>query len=66
MKICSKGIKESKTKPGKSEKQAVGFVKQKLDSAKWFIDAIKQRQHTLTVTIHAIVRVSIGIFHKWR
>jgi RNA polymerase sigma-54 factor len=50
-----KGIKESKTKPGKSEKQAAGFVKQKLDSAKWFIDAIKQRQHTLTVTIHAIV-----------
>ncbi len=50
-----KGIKESKTKPGKSEKQAAGFVKQKLDSAKWFIDAIKQRQNTLTVTIHAIV-----------
>ena len=50
-----KGMKERKTKPTKSEKQAVGFVKQKLDSAKWFIDAIKQRQNTLLVTINAII-----------
>ena len=31
------------------------FVKQKIDSAKWFIDAIKQRQNTLTVTMQAII-----------
>jgi RNA polymerase sigma-54 factor len=31
------------------------FLKQKLDSAKWFIDAIKQRQHTLLVTMEAIM-----------
>lgn len=50
-----KGMKESKVKPTKSERQAVGFVKQKLDSAKWFIDAIRQRQNTLLVTINAII-----------
>jgi RNA polymerase sigma-54 factor len=31
----------------KKLKEAVSFVKQKLDAAKWFIDAIRQRQHTL-------------------
>ena len=50
-----KGMKETKVKQTKSEKQAVGFVKQKLDSAKWFIDAIRQRQNTLLVTINAII-----------
>lgn len=39
----------------KAEKEALMFVKSKLDSAKWFIDAIKQRQHTLQMTINAIV-----------
>ena len=50
-----KGMKASKEKPTKSEKQTAGFVKQKLDSAKWFIDAIRQRQNTLLVTINAII-----------
>ncbi len=50
-----RGMKERKEKPTKSEKQAVGFVKQKLDSAKWFIEAIKQRQNTLLSTINAII-----------
>ncbi len=36
-------------------KEAVNFVKQKLDSAKWFIEAIKQRQHTLIRTMQAII-----------
>jgi RNA polymerase sigma-54 factor len=36
-------------------KEAVSFVKQKLDSAKWFIDAIRQRQNTLLRTMSAIV-----------
>jgi len=38
-----------------SQKDAVQFIKQKLDGAKWFIDAIKQRQETLYVTMSAIV-----------
>ncbi|HOS83302.1 MAG TPA: RNA polymerase factor sigma-54 [Bacteroidales bacterium] len=38
----------------KSQKDALTFVKQKLDSAKWFIDAIKQRHETLLGTMHAI------------
>jgi RNA polymerase sigma-54 factor len=39
----------------KTEKEALSFVKQKLDSAKWFIDAIRQRQNTLLVTMNAII-----------
>lgn len=40
----------------KEMKDAVMFVKQKIDSAKWFIDAIKQRQNTLLLTMNAILR----------
>ncbi|MES2628228.1 MAG: RNA polymerase sigma-54 factor, partial [Bacteroidota bacterium] len=39
----------------KSNKEAVQFIKQKIDSAKWFIDAIKQRQDTLLYTMSAIL-----------
>ncbi len=39
----------------KKQKEAVVFIKQKIDAAKWFIDAIKQRQHTLFVTMEAMV-----------
>ncbi len=39
----------------KSDKEALTFIKQKLDSAKWFIDAIKQRQNTLFITMSAIM-----------
>jgi len=46
----------SKDKSQKKEmKDAVMFVKQKIDSAKWFIDAIKQRQNTLLLTMNAIL-----------
>jgi RNA polymerase sigma-54 factor len=46
----------SKDKSQKKEmKDAVTFVKQKIDSAKWFIDAIKQRQTTLLLTMNAIL-----------
>ena len=38
-----------------AQKEAVLFIKQKLDSAKWFIDAIRQRQETLFVTMNAIM-----------
>jgi RNA polymerase sigma-54 factor len=49
------GYSNSKEKPGKSQKDALLFVKQKLDAAKWFIDAIKQRQETLLHTMTAIM-----------
>ena len=39
----------------KSQKDAIIFIKQKLDAAKWFIDAIKQRQQTLFITMNAIM-----------
>jgi RNA polymerase sigma-54 factor len=42
-------------KSSKKDKEAVTFVKQKLDNAKWFIDAIKQRQNTLLLTMNAIM-----------
>ena len=41
-------------KSSKADKEALTFVRQKLDSAKWFIDAIKQRQQTLLLTMDAI------------
>lgn len=43
------------TKKDKQQKEAVLFIKQKIDAAKWFIDAIKQRQHTLLDTMSAIM-----------
>ncbi|MFP9118896.1 RNA polymerase factor sigma-54 [Flavobacterium sp. RNTU_13] len=46
--------KESRQKSSQ-QKDAVQFIKQKLDSAKWFIDAIRQRQETLFVTMNAIM-----------
>ncbi len=49
-----KGYKASKEK-SKSQKDAVLFIKQKLDAAKWFIEAVKQRQQTLFVTMSSIM-----------
>ncbi|MBX9852223.1 MAG: RNA polymerase factor sigma-54 [Cytophagaceae bacterium] len=49
-------------KKDKKLKEAVTFVKQKLDAAKWFIDAIKQRQQTLLKTMHAIVKYQYDFF----
>jgi len=46
----------------KKLKEAVQFVKQKLDSAKWFIDAIKQRQQTLLKTMNAIMHYQYEYF----
>ncbi|WP_422081800.1 RNA polymerase factor sigma-54 [Ulvibacterium sp.] len=50
-----KGYKDSKNK-SKSQKDTVLFIKQKLDAAKWFIDAIRQRQQTLYITMNAIMQ----------
>ena len=43
-------------------REAVQFVKQKLDSAQWFIDAIKQRQETLQRTMEAIILLQRDFF----
>ena len=56
-----KGYQESTVK-SKSQKDAVFFIKQKLDSAKWFIDAIKQRQQTLLVTMNSIMQYQYEYF----
>jgi RNA polymerase sigma-54 factor len=45
----------SKNNATREQKDAITFVKQKLDSAKWFIDAIRQRQNTLVLTMNAII-----------
>ena len=44
------------------QKEAVIFIKQKIDSAKWFIDAIKQRQNTLLNTMEAIMNYQYDFF----
>ena len=49
-----KGYKDAKKK-SKSQKDTVLFIKQKLDAAKWFIDAIRQRQQTLFITMNSIM-----------
>ncbi len=49
-------------KKDKKLKEAVTFVKQKLDAAKWFIDAIKQRQQTLLKTMKAIIDFQYDFF----
>jgi RNA polymerase sigma-54 factor len=45
----------NKASATRDEKDAITFVKQKLDSAKWFIDAIRQRQNTMLLTMNAIL-----------
>ena len=46
----------------KKEKEAILFIKQKIDSAKWFIDAIKQRQETLYKTMYTIMQYQYDFF----
>lgn len=53
---------KSKQEKTKSDKEAISFMKQKLDSAKWFIDAIKQRQNTLLLTMNAIIEYQYEYF----
>jgi len=48
----------------KHNRDAVMFVKQKLDSAKWFIDAMKQRQNTLLLTMNAILEYQKEYFEE--
>jgi RNA polymerase sigma-54 factor len=53
---------DSGQKKNKSQREALVFIKQKIDAAKWFIDAIKQRQHTLLVTMNAIMHYQEEFF----
>ena len=46
----------------KKEREAVMFIKQKIDSAKWFIDAIRQRQQTMFKTMYAIMQYQYDFF----
>ena len=55
------GYKASKEK-SRAQKEAVLFIKQKLDAAKWFIDAIRQRQQTLLLTMSAIMHYQKAYF----
>jgi RNA polymerase sigma-54 factor len=51
-----------KNSQDKQQKEALMFLKQKLDSAKWFIDAIKQRQNTMLTTMEAILKMQHAFF----
>jgi RNA polymerase sigma-54 factor len=50
-----RSLAERNKNKSKNQKEAMLFVKQKLDSAKWFIDAIRQRNHTLLHTMSEII-----------
>ncbi|MFH0893025.1 MAG: RNA polymerase factor sigma-54 [Bacteroidota bacterium] len=51
-----------KSKANEKEKETATFVKQKIDSAKWFIDAVRQRQNTLLATMTAIMNYQYDYF----
>lgn len=51
-----------KKKISSEEKGTIQFIKQKIDSAKWFIDALQQRQNTLLQTMEAILSYQIDYF----
>jgi RNA polymerase sigma-54 factor len=54
---------ERGSKKDRRQKEAVLFIKQKIDAAKWFIDAIKQRQHTLTSVMETIMEYQREFFY---
>ena len=55
-------LENSRYSADRSQKEAASFVKQKLDSAKWFIEALKQRQNTLESTMRAIIEYQREFF----
>lgn len=54
----------NKKNQSRQQKEAVMFVKQKLDSAKWFIDAIRQRHNTLLLVMNAILEYQTEYFKE--
>jgi RNA polymerase sigma-54 factor len=59
-----RSLASKKGKHIRNNKEAMTFVKQKLDSARWFIDAIRQRQHTLLATMSEIVAFQKEYFRE--
>jgi RNA polymerase sigma-54 factor len=57
-----KSLQENKKANTKNQKEAATFVKQKVDSARWFIDAIRQRQQTLILTMSEIIKLQKEYF----
>lgn len=57
-----KGYNDNRESMSADDKQSMLFMKQKVDSAKWFIDAVRQRQNTLQRTIEAIVNLQYDFF----
>ncbi len=57
-----KGYSDNKESMSSDDKQTMFFMKQKVDSARWFIDAVKQRQNTLQRTMEAIVSIQYDFF----
>jgi len=57
-------LMESKSSSERAQKEAAAFVKQKLDSAKWFVEALKQRQNTLNKTMAAILEYQYPYFES--
>ncbi len=57
-----KGYTDNKESMSDDNKQALLFMKQKVDAARWFIDAIKQRQNTLQSTMQAIIGLQYDFF----
>jgi RNA polymerase sigma-54 factor len=55
---------DSSKKKDKKLRETVSFIKQKLDAARWFIDAIKQRQATLLNTMQAIINIQYDYFQE--
>ncbi|MBI9069399.1 MAG: RNA polymerase factor sigma-54 [Salinivirgaceae bacterium] len=55
-------VARKKEKRNRQDKETITFVKQKLDSARWFIDAIRQRQNTLLLTMEAILEYQTEYF----
>lgn len=58
----AKLLNTAKGSSDKAEKEAASFVKQKIDSAKWFVEALKQRQNTLQKTMQAILEYQHDYF----
>ncbi|MEG0725206.1 MAG: RNA polymerase factor sigma-54 [Mucinivorans sp.] len=63
LKMAQKAI-ENHSKGKEQDRETINFVKQKIDSAKWFIAAIKQRQETLTKTMNAILDFQRDYFRQ--
>ena len=55
-------LREQEANPDKSRKEATTFVKQKMDMAKWFVEALKQRHNTLEKTMNAILEYQYDYF----